>query len=488
MTGLLLFLLYSLVYVQCEVDSERICPLPFNPHKYLDSATHQISLLNSKITPLVDDGVDIFVKKGYAFQNVLIEKAEAGRDLVLGQLERFSTPELRVIYTNYLMLSNTLEDITDPILSPLADRMDILITRINTFKNVQILLLPTYRKLMIGKFHHYAVLFVDQFLPNVKHNTIALYQGTIHSINTGAIKIRQGVLQLRQSAYYVRTMDNEKMSALGNHPFALKIKDGYTKIGGPVIEKVIKPGTIFMGHKLGSLYNSLSSKLQQTQSYQHIENARNHIEVFKREYIAPFAESVTRFYETDGVHYLKSMRFYIGATVDFVSDCVDQVWMILEGRAGFKSQLVALLSKIQEMLGESGVCQTMHSYCIRLSGEVVFSPSVDLENNTPTVIVGTELKGQEEEIVVLPEDSNVLDDLKPEIEEDLESPVVAIQATDNQILERDEYLDANGEILITKEPYVEQNEVVSAKMILSENLDTSGVEIKKSSKCRTIRY
>ena len=373
--GTLIFLTYTLVFVQCELGSNRTCPLPFEPHAYIDKLGANYLRVEEIVKPRINSVVSVIATQ-------FDQKVRLGKEyIILGferlnhQVELFRTPRTEMVFKNYDILKIEVVKVSTPFLSKLSDKMDDLISKIIHYKTIQILLLPTYQKLAVGKVRRFSELLVDDAVPRIFNTALKVYRKSIYVVNTCAITIREIMAELRRFGKMLRTMDKTSLNIVKEHPMNVKLAQHYAHYLAPVQDKVVNPATNLIVEKCKMLYEILITKVKNSEYFQYVGPIADGAVYVKREYIDYSAKSIYDYYNSDGKYYLSNIVFYIGATYDVISDVLDQVWMVLEGRAGFLDQMKSIMTSLRDLMSEAHVCTTVHNYCVKMSGEQLFSTS-----------------------------------------------------------------------------------------------------------------
>ena len=395
------FLTYALVYVQCDVDSSRVCPLPFEPHQIIERSTSNLNDILQHYQPIITKKATILNDKLQLHYSSILKSSTSILNQIYTQLDFLNDPRLQLAFANYFMLKDKLDQACEPLLASMSNHVDQLISRTVTFTKVQYLLLPTYRKILLSKVHGLAVLLVDNLIPRFKLELANSYHSAIAIINKSAISSRHALMKTWELVHFLIFMDSKKFAeTVDKYPIVGKSTKFYSAFIYPAYEKYLVPtGKIIVKHAV-AIHAEIMPIIRRSTVYSYIQPLFDLISYLKVEYYSPSIRAFMDYYERRGKSQLKTVTNVSKSAFKKFLHVVDQLWMVLEGRAELSEKIHELLAHSKKVVA-SETCQNIHHYCIKLTGQqkldpkqVVNAPVQVTVNDRPPIDMGETDKTQ----------------------------------------------------------------------------------------------
>ena len=369
------FLTYALVYVQCDVDSSRVCPLPFEPHQIIERSTSNLNDILQHYQPIITKKATILNDKLQLHYSSILKSSTSILNQIYTQLDFLNDPRLQLAFANYFMLKDKLDQACEPLLASMSNHVDQLISRTVTFTKVQYLLLPTYRKILLSKVHGLAVLLVDNLIPRFKLELANSYHSAIAIINKSAISSRHALMKTWELVHFLIFMDSKKFAeTVDKYPIVGKITNFYSSVMYPAYEKYLFPtGKIIVKHTV-AIHADIMPIIRRSTVYSYIQPLFDLILYLKVEYYSPSMRAFMDYYERRGKSHMITVINVSKSAFKRFLHVVDQLWMVLEGRAELREKIHELLTHSKKSVAASETCQNIHHYCIKLTGQQKLVP------------------------------------------------------------------------------------------------------------------
>jgi hypothetical protein len=261
------FLFYSLVYVQCDRNSTRQCPLPFDPHAYIDLGVQKYSEFASAAEPKIIDIATRVNEVTCSTWKLMEPNLMAAQNKVYEAGTFFADKTAQLWHKGVLKGSEVLGNENMAIMQSYTDYMQKLVKENNPINEEMVASVRRlYKKVKkelineskdIGKqyqrfklfWHAQSVKFIDELVPKAVYTLGQLLEQMAVLMNQSAIKIRYYVIQLTD---YVllgvsKVLEHDSFRFIANHPLLSSLavfKDAY----GPALSVIVSESLSILDH------------------------------------------------------------------------------------------------------------------------------------------------------------------------------------------------------------------------------------------------